>query len=116
MIENRRMEFSHITSYQARLYADCYHIVPALVTVFPFQFVANWNNFFLPLIVLNRNDLFSVTMIGLYVYAWHGQAGASRDIVSLVVTELLMASLLLVIFCALQRYWRAGATVGLVKG
>jgi multiple sugar transport system permease protein len=89
-------------------------MAPALVTVFLFQFVAIWNNFFLPLVVLSRNDLFPVT---LGLYAWQGQALGNPDIVSLVVTGSLIASLPLVIFFfALQRYWRAGATAGAIKG
>jgi multiple sugar transport system permease protein len=89
-------------------------MAPALVTVFLFQFVAIWNNFFLPLVVLSRNDLFPVT---LGLYAWQGQALGNPDIVSLVITGSLIASIPLVImFFALQRYWRAGATAGAVKG
>lgn len=87
---------------------------PALVTVFLFQFVAIWNNFFLPLVVLSRTDLFPVT---LGLYAWQGQALGNPDIVSLVVTGSLVASLpLVVLFFSLQGYWRAGATAGAVKG
>ncbi len=87
---------------------------PALVTVFLFQFVAIWNNFFLPLVVLSRNDLFPVT---LGLYAWQGQALGNPDIVSLVITGSLVASLpLVVLFFSLQGYWRAGATAGAVKG
>lgn len=87
---------------------------PALVTVFLFQFVAIWNNFFLPLVVLSRTDLFPVT---LGLYAWQGQALGNPDIVSLVITGSLVASLpLVVLFFSLQGYWRAGATAGAVKG
>ncbi|GAC1536568.1 MAG: carbohydrate ABC transporter permease [Herpetosiphon sp.] len=89
-------------------------LAPALVTVFLFQFVAIWNNFFLPLVVLSRNDLFPVT---LGLYAWQGQALGNPDIVSLVITGSLVASLpLVVLFFMLQQYWRAGATAGAVKG
>ena len=87
---------------------------PALVTVFLFQFVAIWNNFFLPLVVLSRTELFPVT---LGLYAWQGQALGNPDIVSLVITGSLVASLpLVVLFFSLQGYWRAGATAGAVKG
>ncbi len=87
---------------------------PALVTIFLFQFVAIWNNFFLPLVVLSNNDLFPVT---LGLYAWQGQALGDPDIVSLVITGSLVASIpLVILFFMLQRYWRAGATAGAVKG
>ena len=38
---------------------------PALVTIFLFQFVVIWNNFFLPLIMLVDRKLFPMTL-GLY--------------------------------------------------
>ncbi|MGA7965078.1 MAG: carbohydrate ABC transporter permease, partial [Gammaproteobacteria bacterium] len=40
---------------------------PALITVFLFQFVTIWNNFFLPLIMLRDESLFPVTF-GLYIW------------------------------------------------
>jgi multiple sugar transport system permease protein len=87
---------------------------PALVTIFLFQFVAIWNNFFLPLVVLSRNDLFPVT---LGLYTWQGQTLQDPNIVSLVITGSLVASIpLVLLFFGLQRYWRAGATAGAVKG
>ncbi len=89
-------------------------MAPALVTVFLFQFVAIWNNFFLPLIVLSRTELFPVT---LGLYTWQGQARNTPTIVPLVVIGSVIASLPLVaLFFSLQRYWRAGATAGAVKG
>jgi multiple sugar transport system permease protein len=88
---------------------------PALVTAFLFQFVAIWNNFFLPLVVLSRNELFPVT---LGLYAWQGQALLDNpDTISLVITGSLVASLpLIILFFSLQRYWRAGAASGAVSG
>ena len=44
--------------------------MPALITVFLFQFVSIWNNFFLPLIMLRSQELFPVTF-GLY--SWNTQ-------------------------------------------
>jgi multiple sugar transport system permease protein len=35
---------------------------PALVTIYLFQFVAIWNNFFLPLIMLVDSELYPVTL------------------------------------------------------
>ena len=35
---------------------------PGLVTVFLFSLVATWNNYFLPLIMLNSSDLYPITV------------------------------------------------------
>ena len=38
------------------------HLLPSRVTVFLFSFISTWNNFFLPLIVLNDQSLWPVTL------------------------------------------------------
>ena len=86
---------------------------PALATVFLFQFVAIWTNFFLPLMVLTDRNLWPVT---LGLFAWQQQANIRPDVIRLVVTGSLVATLPLVItFFTLQRYWRAGIATGSVK-
>jgi len=81
-------------------------MLPALVTVFLFQFVAIWNNFFLPLIMLSDNRLYPLT-VGLRT--WGGG--------SLVVCGSLVSATPLLIGCIiLQRYWRSGLGTGSVKG
>ena len=47
-------------------------MLPALITIFLFQFVGIWNNFFLPLIMLRSEELFPVTY-GLYAWNSHDQ-------------------------------------------
>ena len=42
-------------------------MAPALVTIFLFQFVAIWNNFFLPLVMLQNERLYPITL-GLYTW------------------------------------------------
>ena len=81
-------------------------MLPALVTVFLFQFVTIWNNYSLPLIMLSNNRLYPLT-VGLR--NWGGG--------SLVVCGALVSSLPLIVGCMfLQRYWRGGLGVGSVKG
>ncbi len=81
-------------------------MVPALVTIFLFQFVAIWNNYFLPLIMLSDNRLYPLT-VGLRT--WGGG--------TLVICGALVSSLPLIIGCMfLQRYWRNGLGTGSVKG
>jgi multiple sugar transport system permease protein len=88
-------------------------MVPALVTVFLFQFVAIWNNFFLPLIMLRDEALFPVT---LGLYAWNSQVNqipVLRDYV--LIGALLSIIPLIIIFLLLQRFWRNGLSAGSVK-
>jgi multiple sugar transport system permease protein len=92
-------------------------MAPALVTIFLFQFVAVWNNFFLPLIMLTNNHLYPIS---LGLYGWDSQtqyAGAPSFLYSVVITGALIAIIPLVIaFTLLQRYWSGGLALGSVKG
>lgn len=86
---------------------------PALVTVFLFQFVAIWNNFFLPLIVLRDSTLYPVT---LGLYSWNSIIKGNPDLLRLVVTGSVVSVIpLAILFFTLQRYWKAGIAAGSVK-
>lgn len=88
-------------------------MTPALVTIFLFQFVAIWNNFFLPLIMLRSAEFFPVTY-GLYV--WNSQQSSMPELRSLILIGSLLSIIPLVIaFLALQRFWRAGLGSGALK-
>jgi multiple sugar transport system permease protein len=90
-------------------------MIPALVTIFLFQFVAIWNNFFLPLVMLSNERLFPIT-VGLET--WNvTTAGSSKFLFGLIITGALISSLPLLAGCiALQRFWRGGLSAGSVKG
>lgn len=84
---------------------------PALVTIFLFTFVGIWNNFFLPLVMLNDPGLYPVT---LGLYNWYAQVQVSNY--DIVITGSLVSVIPLVIgFLALQRFWRSGLTAGGIK-
>jgi multiple sugar transport system permease protein len=84
---------------------------PALVTVFLFTFVAIWNNFFLPLIMLSDQNLYPVT---LGIYNWYTQTREANY--NIVITGSLLSVIPLVLaFLSLQRFWRSGLTAGSVK-
>ena len=91
---------------------------PGLVTVLLFTLVATWNNYFLPLIMLNDPKLYPIT-VGLASWAaqaQNGGAGASSDMLALVVTGSLLSIIPLVVaFLMLQRYWQSGLAAGGVK-
>ena len=89
-------------------------MMPALVTIFLFQFVAVWNNFFLPLVMLSDQSLYPIT---LGLQTWNTTSGSSQQLLyNLVVTGALISVIpLIVSFLLLQRYWRSGLTAGSVK-
>ncbi len=85
-----------------------------LITVFLFTFVAAWNNFFLPLVVLNNSDQFPLTL-GLSV--WNNtNTGRTPQYTVIVLGALLSIVPLLAAFFSLGRYWQGGLTVGATKG
>jgi multiple sugar transport system permease protein len=89
-------------------------LVPGLVTVFLFQFVAIWNNFLLPYIMLGDDTKFPLT-VGLVTMLKQGNAQPA--LYNLVITGALLSVLPLVaLFLTLQRYWRIDLMTGAVKG
>ncbi|GAA5044857.1 multiple sugar transport system permease protein [Thermocatellispora tengchongensis] len=93
-------------------------LAPGFVTVLLFSLVATWNNYFLPLIVLNTPDWFPLT-VGLN--QWNAQAnsgtsGAGDATYSLILTGSLLSIVPLIIaFLVLQRFWQSGLATGSVK-
>jgi len=88
-------------------------MVPGLVTIFLFQFVAVWNNFLLPFIMLSDENKFPMT-VGLYTLVNRGSTAPA--LYSLVVTGSMLSIIpLVILFLALQRYWRTDLASGAVK-
>jgi multiple sugar transport system permease protein len=86
---------------------------PGLVTVFLFQFVAIWNNFLLPFIMLTDDSKFPLT-VGLYTMLNRGNTLPS--LYTLTITGALLSILpLTALFLTLQRYWRLDLISGAVK-
>jgi multiple sugar transport system permease protein len=89
-------------------------LVPGMVTIFLFQFVAIWNNFFLPLVVLSDPRYFP---INLGLATWNFDPASHESLFRLIVTGSFLAVLpLIALFLFLQRYWRAGLAFGSVTG
>jgi multiple sugar transport system permease protein len=88
-------------------------MAPGLVTVFLFQFVAIWNNFLLPFIMLGDDRKFPVT-VG--IYTWLEQGAQAPALYSLVILGSLLSVIPLVaLFLGLQRFWRLDLLSGAVK-
>jgi multiple sugar transport system permease protein len=88
-------------------------MTPALVTIMLFQFVAIWNNFFLPLVMLSDDRIFPVT---LGLYGWTTQYVIEPELIGYVAIGAAVSVVPLVVaFVGLQKYWRGGLTEGSVK-
>jgi multiple sugar transport system permease protein len=88
-------------------------MAPALVTIFLFQFVAIWNNFFLPLVMLQDSSLYPVT---LGLQTWDSQVSHAPELQLFVIVGALLSVIpLIVAFLCLQRFWRSGLGAGGVK-
>ncbi|MEU1124882.1 carbohydrate ABC transporter permease [Streptomyces sp. NPDC005899] len=88
-------------------------MLPGLVTVFLFQFVAVWNNFLLPYIMLGDDEKFPVTL-GLYTLLQQG--ATTPALYTLVITGALLAIIpLIVLFLVIQRFWSLDLLSGAVK-
>jgi multiple sugar transport system permease protein len=81
-----------------------------------FSFVATWNNYFLPLVVLSDPKLYPVT-VGLANMNATANAGSGAQVLfPLVIVGALVAIIpLIVAFLALQRYWRSGLALGSIR-
>ena len=91
-------------------------LVPGSVTVLLFGLVATWNNYFLPLIMLNTPEKFPLP-VGLAQWQSTASAGSgAQAMFSTVITGSLVSIIPLVLaFLFLQRYWQSGLSTGGVK-
>lgn len=89
-------------------------MIPALVTVFLFQLVFIWNNFFLPLVMLADESLYPVT---LGLHNWSSQVDRLPEFYQLTTGGALVSIIPLIgAMIVLQKYWRGGLSEGAVKG
>jgi multiple sugar transport system permease protein len=92
-------------------------LAPGFVTVLLFNFVATWNNYFLPLVMLSEPRWYPLT-VGLA--QWNSQAtagGGATSAFNVVICGALISVVPLIIaFIFLQRYWQSGLAAGSVKG
>jgi multiple sugar transport system permease protein len=91
-------------------------LMPGFITVLLLSFVATWNNYFLPLVVLSTPELYPLT-VGLA--SWNSLAsagGGAQPLYPLVITGALVSVIPIIFsFLFLQRYWQGGLTFGSLK-
>lgn len=89
---------------------------PGIVTVMLFTLVATWNNYFLPLIMLNSGELLPLTVGLAQQQATSAAGGGAQALFSTVITGSFVSIIPIVIaFLYLQRYWQTGLATGGVK-
>ncbi|WP_422116415.1 carbohydrate ABC transporter permease [Brachybacterium sp. UNK5269] len=89
-------------------------LVPAIVTILLFQFVAIWNNYMLPLVMLADEELYPIT---LGLDNWRAQTDRLPEFYQLTIGGALLSVIpLAILILVLQRFWRGGLTEGSVKG
>jgi multiple sugar transport system permease protein len=92
-------------------------IAPGFVTVLLFAFVGAWNNYFLPLLVLGKSDLYPLTVGLAYWNSLSILPGEAQVLYSLVITGSVVAIVpVMIVFLFLQRYWQGGLSLGSVRG
>lgn len=84
---------------------------PAVVTVALFIYIGTWNEFLLPMVMLRGKDMLPVTL-GLYTWQNYDTEMLTLQVLT---GSMLSVVPVIVLFLALQRYWRAGLTQGAVK-
>jgi multiple sugar transport system permease protein len=91
-------------------------VTPAFVTVLLLAFVAAWNNYFLPLIVLSTPEYFPLTVGLSSLYQLASAGGGGQALFSIVLAGALVSIVpVIVVFLMLQRYWQGGLALGAVK-
>ncbi|WP_419819214.1 carbohydrate ABC transporter permease [Glaciibacter flavus] len=89
-------------------------MAPAAVTVFLFQFIGIWNNYFLPLVMLSDQSLYPIT---LGLVSWQSVADRHPELYQLAIGGAFVSVIpIMIAIISLQRFWRAGLTEGSVKG
>lgn len=89
-------------------------LIPGMVTIFLFQFIAIWNNYFLALVLIGDERLYPVN---LGLSTWNFDPASHELLYNLIMTGSFLSIIpLIVMFLLLQRYWRAGLTFGSVTG
>jgi raffinose/stachyose/melibiose transport system permease protein len=84
---------------------------PILATVGVIVFVHSWNNYLLPLVVLNRDDIYPWP---LGIMAYQGEYSTDWQLVLAFVTLTILPAIIM--FIVAQKYVVAGLTAGAVKG
>jgi raffinose/stachyose/melibiose transport system permease protein len=85
--------------------------LPALAALFVLDFVATWNEFGIALVILQRQDMWTVPLA---LQNFKGQFGANYTELNAAIFMSIIP--VIVVYLLLQRYFVSGLTTGAVKG
>lgn len=109
MLESARIDGCSEPGILARIVVPC--VKPAVMTVATLVFLWSWNNYMLPLITLNKSDVYTLPlMISNISVAYRQDYGAQMLALALSTFPVL------IIFVAGSKYFVEGITAGAVKG
>jgi multiple sugar transport system permease protein len=92
-------------------------IAPGYVTVLLFAFVNAWNNYFLPLLVLTKSEVYTVTVGLAYWNSLVGPQTSGPPLYPLIITGSVIGTIpVMFVFLFLQRFWQNGLALGSIKG
>ena len=90
--------------------------VPGLVTVLLISLVGIWNNYFLPLMIFSKNQMYPLT-VGLSAMSTLAQSGTKANLIPVLITGGLVTIVpIVVLFLLLERYFRGGLVSGSTTG
>jgi len=90
-------------------------IIPSLLVIFILNFVQIWNNFFLPLVILNDPNKFPLTL-GLSHWNSLAELPGYKGIIPIIITGTFFSCLpLIILFLSLQKYFLSGSITGAIK-
>lgn len=91
-------------------------MAPGLATVFILSFVSGWNNYFLPLVVLNSTELLPLTVGLANWYATASNTSGGQNLHAIILAGALISVIpIIATFLFTQRYWQSGLAAGAVK-
>jgi multiple sugar transport system permease protein len=91
-------------------------MVPGMLTVFLHTFVNTWNNYLLPLVVLNSSENYPVALGLANMYTTTLSGGITTPLYAVILTGCLVSLLpIVLLFLIMQRYWQSGLTAGGLK-
>jgi len=91
-------------------------IIPGMMTVLLISVVGVWNNFFLPLIIFTKENLYPLT-VGIANWANRAVSGGDANVFPLILIGCVVTIVpLIILFVVLQRYWKSGLLFGSLTG